>query len=377
MSTIWEIPLTDLKLTDEDVDAVLDCLRGGWLTMGPRTQAFEAAFSEYVGGSESVAVSSGTAALHLALQAVGVGPGDEVVVPALTFVADAAAVRYVGGVPVFCDIAGPHDFNLTVERVSEVLTPRTRAVVAVHLLGYAAPVHELRALCEERGLDLIEDVAQAIGARCGDASAGTVGRAGCFSFFSKKQLAVGEGGMVVSSDGDVAAKVRSLRSHAMTSVTWDRHRGHADSYDILDIGFNYRIDEARAALGLSRLARLPAALEARRDVVREYRRQFRDVPGVEVPFDDDAVDAASHFGFAILVRDPETRTALRAGLRERGVQTTWYPSLTSFSEYRDAPRAPLAEAVALRHCVLPLASDMPAAAVTRVVESVRDVLAAA
>jgi dTDP-4-amino-4,6-dideoxygalactose transaminase len=367
----WQVPLTDLKLSDEDVAAVLDCLRGGWLTMGPRTQAFEDALKCFVGSDHAVAVSSGTAALHLALLALGIGPGDEVVLPAFTFVADAAAVRAVGAEPVLCDIVGPGDFTLDLADVERLITPRTRAVIGVHFMGYPFRAHELRTLCDERGLVLVEDVAQAIGARCGDVQAGTVGHAGCFSFFSKKQLAVGEGGMVTTADDEVAAKVRSLRSHAMTSVTWDRHRGHADTYDVVDVGFNYRLDEARSALGLSRLERLQASIDDRRAVVRKLRAGLADVPGIEIPFDEDAVEASSHFAFAVLVADAETRTALRAGLRDRGVQTTWYPSLTSFTDYRDAPPAPRAEDVALRHCCLPLSPGFSDETIDYVVEAVR------
>src|SRR5262249_24356956 len=189
----------------------------------------------YVGSPFAVAVSSGTAALHLAIAAAGIGPGDEVIVPSFTFMADAAAVRYVGATPVFYDSCSPHYPNLDPADVAPRITPRRKAVIAVHLFGYPAAVETLRALCREHDVVLIEDVAQAVGARVdGGSRTGTVGELGCFSFFSKKQLCVGEGGMVTTSDEGFAARVRSLRSHAMTSGTWDRHRGHAESYDVVD-----------------------------------------------------------------------------------------------------------------------------------------------
>ena len=160
----WRVPLTDIAMPEQDVEAVLDCLRSGWLTMGPRTKAFEEALARYVGTPHAATVSSGTAALHLACRAAGLGPGDEVIVPAFTFVASASAPRYVGAEPVLCDVRSPYDFNLDIEDVARRITTRTRAVIAVHFCGYPADILALRKLCDEHGLILIEDCAQAIGA---------------------------------------------------------------------------------------------------------------------------------------------------------------------------------------------------------------------
>jgi dTDP-4-amino-4,6-dideoxygalactose transaminase len=244
------------------------------------------------------------------------------------------------------------------------------------MFGYPAAVENLRALCREHDLLLIEDVAQAVGARVdGGGQTGTVGDLGCFSFFSKKQLCVGEGGMVVTRDEGFAARVRSLRSHAMTSGTWDRHRGHAESYDVVDFGFNFRLDEARAALGLSRLPRLDDDIEKRRAHVRAYRRELADVPGLELPFDDAAVEAASHFAFVVLLEDRARRDAFREALAERGVQTTWYPALTSLSAYEHEGATPVAEDLAGRHCALPLSCTMSDETRREVVQAVKDGLA--
>jgi dTDP-4-amino-4,6-dideoxygalactose transaminase len=333
----WRVPLVEIAVTDEDVDAVLDCLRSGWLTMGPRTQAFEEALAERVGVKHAIACSSGTAALHLACVAAGVGPGDEVIVPALTFVASAHAPRCCGADVVLCDSASVLDAGVDVDAVEALMTPRTKAVVAVHMWGYPARVEALRELCGERGVVLIEDCAEAISARVeSGGQVGSIGDLGCFSFFSKKQLAVGEGGVVTTDDDDLAATVRSLRSHAMSSVTWERHRGHGLGYDVTDVGFNYRMDEPRAALGLSRLARLDADIEARRQVARAYRERLRDLDGIEVPYDDEDVERSSHFGFPVLAGSGDRRDALRTELQARGVQTTWYPAIQTLSEYRDA-----------------------------------------
>ena len=375
----WSVPLTDIAMPEGDVQAVMDCLESGWLTMGPRTQAFERALAEHVGTPHAVTVSSGTAALHLAYLAAGIGPGDEVIVPAVTFVASASAVRFTGAHPVLCDVGGGPNLNIDAADAAQRITTRTRAIVAVHFAGYPADVSALRALCDARGLLLIEDCAQAIGARV-DADGrqvGTVGELGAFSFFSKKQLCVGEGGMVTTADEEMAARVRLLRSHAMTSTTWDRHRGHDPAYDVVDIGFNYRMDEPRAALGLSRLQRLDQDIERRRTLVRAYRERLRDVPGLELTFDEHAVERSSHFAFIVLLKDRDARDELRAQLKADGIQTTWYPALHVFTDYRrtvkrgDLPRA--AE-VSDRHCALPLSASMDETAVETVVDSVRAAL---
>jgi dTDP-4-amino-4,6-dideoxygalactose transaminase len=371
----WRVHLTEVEVSEEDVRAVLDCLESGWLTMGPRTGAFEQALSDFTGAPNAIAVSSGTAALHLACLAAGLGPGDVVIVPAVTFVASASAIRHVGATPVLCDVLSPREFNIDPADVARRITPRTRAVIGVHFCGYAAEAEALRALCDEHGLTLIEDCAQAIGARLRDGrQVGTVGDLGAFSFFSKKQLCVGEGGMVTTAAEDLAGRVRLLRSHALTSTTWDRHRGHDPAYDVVDIGFNYRLDEPRAALGLSRLQRLAADLEARRGRVREYRERLCEVPGVELCFDDDAVDRASHFAFPVLLADRERRDRFREELKTAGVQSTWYPALHTFTDYSSfvpADGVPAASEASDRHCALPLSAPMSTEDLETVVAAVR------
>jgi dTDP-4-amino-4,6-dideoxygalactose transaminase len=376
----WTIPLTDVVMTDADLQAVAECLASGWLTMGPRTQAFERAVAEWTGTAHAVAVSSGTAALHLACAALKLGPGDEVIVPAWTFLANAHAPRYVGAQPVLADVVSPEAPNLDAADVARRITPRTRAVIAVHMCGYPADMPALRALCAERGLHLIEDAAQALGARIDPdgAAAGARGTIGCLSFFSKKQLCLGEGGMVLTGDEELARRVRLLRSHAMTSGTWDRHRGHEDSYDVVDIGFNFRLDEPRAALGLSRLRRLSADIEHRRAVVRTYRERLGGLDGVTLMWDEAAVGHGSHYTFPILFPSGETRARVRAAMTAEGIQTSRYPVLHELTEY--APLAPMgslprAEAAAHRHLTLPLSSHTTPEQVDRVVDAVHAALA--
>lgn len=371
----WSVPLATLSVPEEDVRAVLDCLESGWLTMGPRTQEFEDVLAARLGVTHAVAVSSGTAALHLTCLAAGLGPGDEMIVPGLTFIASASAAGYCGAEPVLCEIRGPHDMNIDVDDVRARIGERTRAVMAVHFCGYPAEVAALRTLCDQHDLVLIEDCAQAITTTLEDGRlAGTAGDAGCLSFFSTKQLCVGEGGAVITNDDEIAATVRSLRSHAMTSVTWDRHRGHAESYDVVDIGFNYRIDEPRAALGLSRLLRLDEEIEIRREVARAYRAALAGTPGVELVWSDEQVEQSSHFAFPVLLPDMTERDDFRTRLKAAGVQTTWYPPLSDFFTYRERYpdlSLPRAEEAAFRHCALPISAGMGEAQVETVIEAVR------
>lgn len=375
----WTIPMHDVDMHDADVAAVLDCLQQGWLTMGPRTKQLEADLAAWTASPHAIVVSSGTSALHLACRAAGVAPGDEVIVPALSFVGTAHAPRYCGAEPVLADVGSVTSPTVDPADVERRITPRTKAVIATHLMGYPADVVGLRALCDDHGLVLIEDATQAMGASAGAGGeqAGTVGHIGCFSFAADAQLCVGEGGMVTSADEDMAAKVRSLRSHAMTSGTWDRHRGHQDSYDIVDIGYNFRLDEPRAALALARLQRLEADIERRRAVARDYRRALGAVDGLELMWDEAGVARSSHFAFPVLLRDAAARDGLQAALDGRGIASSVLPTLHSLTEYRSASAPgslPTAESAAARHLALPLSPTLSAEAVGTVVAAVREAL---
>jgi dTDP-4-amino-4,6-dideoxygalactose transaminase len=365
------VPLFDVRLRDEDVEAVTETLRSGWLTMGPRTQDFEAAYAELLGVKHAIAVSSCTAALHLAYLAAGVGPGDEVIVPAITFVASAAAARYCGATPVLADVAGRHDLGVDPADVEARISERTKAVCAVHYGGYPAAVGPLRELCESRGIALIEDSAHHPGLS-------PTGLAGCYSFFSNKVLSCGEGGLLATDDDGVAEQVRSLRSHAMTSGTWDRHRGHSAGYDVVGLGFNYRMDEPRAALLTARLGGLADDIGARRRLVHRYRELLADVSGVSAPYGDEEVDMSSCYVMPVTVDEPELRDPLRAFmLEERRVQTSiLYPAIHEFTAYA-AGQGGLerSELIARSELTLPLYPHLGEGDQDRVLSAVRDGLA--
>jgi dTDP-4-amino-4,6-dideoxygalactose transaminase len=354
----WTVPLADVVVTDEDLDAVVATYRSGWLSMGPRTEEFEAAFSEYLGVRHAVAVSSGTAGLHLMCLAAGLGPGDEVIVPSLTFVASANAIRYAGATPVFVDIAGPLEPWLSSERCERALSPRTRAIMHVDYGGHAGELAALLALTERHGLTLLQDAAHAIGTRLEGRHVGSLGAASAFSFFSNKNLAIGEGGMVVTDDDALAERLRLLRSHGMTTLTWDRHRGHASDYDVVALGFNYRLDEPRAALGAVRLGRLDRENGHRKLIDARYREALSGLVRCAMP-PVEGIDSAYHL-FTIVLDDGASRSAFREHLTAAGVQTSvHYPAVHRFSIHSEgAPDLPGTDDYAAHTVTLPLFAHM-------------------
>ncbi len=368
----WQVPLADVVVPEQDIDVVADVYRSGWLSMGPRTAEFEQALADYTGARHAFAVANGTAALHMICLAAGLGPGDEVIAPSMTFVASVNAIAYTGAQPVFAEIGSLREPWLTAESVAAALTPRTRAVMVVAYGGHPGEIAALRALCEERGLLLLEDAAHAIGMRTGGRHLGTFGAAGAFSFFSNKNLAVGEGGAVVTDDDELAERLRLYRSHGMTTLTWDRHRGHASSYDVVALGFNYRIDEPRAALATARLARLDEENERRRGLDRRYRDALAGIDRVEP-----TAEPALHI-FTVVVDKDVDRDAVRQALADRGVQTSLhYPPVHHFSIYAEgAPEQPLTDAYGARAVTLPLFAGMTAAQQDLVLETLDEALRA-
>jgi dTDP-4-amino-4,6-dideoxygalactose transaminase len=332
------IPLFDLRMEDSDLAAVEAVLRSGALSAGPRVEAFERAFAEHLGSKHALAIANCSAALHLAYLAAGVGPGDEVIVPSVTFAATAAAAVYLGATPVFADSISVRDFGLHVDDVAAKITKRTRAVCAMHYAGYPAAVAELRAICDDSGIALIEDAAHAPDTVLPDGRmAGTAGVAGCFSFFSNKVLAVGEGGLLCTDDDAFAARVRAAR----------------------DGGLDYRFDEMRGALVHSRFARMHEDVERRRELTVRYRDLFKEVDGVIVPYTKEGVARSSCYVMPLLLEDAERRDAVRERMRsEHGVQTSLlYAAVHEFTAYRErfgVPSLPVAERISRSQVTVPL-----------------------
>ncbi|MBT5875206.1 MAG: DegT/DnrJ/EryC1/StrS aminotransferase family protein [Candidatus Latescibacteria bacterium] len=376
----WALRLSELEIGDEEIQSVVDVLESDWLTMGPRTEAFEVAFAQFLNVKHAIAVTNATAALHLAHHVHDIGPGDEVICPSLTFIATANSILYTGATPVFAEITSEKDFNLDPNDVERRITSRTKGIVVLHYAGYCAAMDRIKEIADRHGLYLIEDAAHAPGSELGGRKLGTIGDVGCFSFFSNKNMSTGEGGLVVTNSDQLADRIRRARSHSMTSFTWDRVRGHAHSYDVVDLGFNYRIDEIRSAIGFTQLGRLSKNNDRRKALMEKYLTELRQIDKIAVPFDPADGISACHICPLLLAQEID-RAAFMNGMKERGIQTSiHYPPVHLFSYYRDRfgfqeGMLPLTEMVTRREVTLPLYPGMHDEDVIRVVGALVDTLA--
>lgn len=382
---MWKIPLADIQLGPEEIAAVTEVLESGWLSQGPRVERLEAAFVEFLGVQHAIAVANGTAALHLACLALGLGPGDEVLCPALTFVATANAIGYTGAKPVFVDIGGPTDLNIAPANAAAKITSRTKAIMLVHYAGYPVDMAAFQELAASRGLALIEDCAHAPGAFYPSPASGhrvgSLGTVACFSFFSNKNMTTGEGGLVATNDDRLAAQIRAGRSHGMTTLTWDRHRGHSFSYDVVAPGYNYRLDEVRAALGLVQLQRLETNNARRRQLTQTYWDKLASIPDLQLPFRDAPLAASACHILPVLLPPGVDRQAVMTALKERGIQTSvHYPPIHCFTYYRNLYPAgfdhglPQTDDIAARELTLPLYPALRAEQVDSVVAAIQEVV---
>jgi dTDP-4-amino-4,6-dideoxygalactose transaminase len=337
--TSRRIPFFDARFDREEIEAVTRPLERGWLTMGEEVEALEEEIRRATGAGHAVAVANGTAALHLASAGLELGPGDEVVCPTLTFVASANAPRALGAHIRLCASVGPDDLGVDPAAIETAITERTRAIVVVHFAGFACDMEAIRAIAEPRGIPIIEDCAHAVFTRHRGRTLGLHGRVGCFSFYSNKNATCGEGGALITDDAELAESLRRLRSHGMTVPTLDRKRGRASSYDVVVPGFNYRIDEIRAALLRVQLGRLPERLERRRQIFRRYAAAFAGT-AVQLPFStgrhaDELPDTGVHILPVVLPAGTD-RAAVVEQLKKAGIQSSvHYPAIHGFSAYRD------------------------------------------
>jgi dTDP-4-amino-4,6-dideoxygalactose transaminase len=374
----WRVPLTEVRLPPEAIRAAAEALESGWLSSGPRVAEFEAAFANHAGCAFALATSSGTAAIQLAYAALGIRPGDEVVMPALTFVASANAAVLAGARPVFADVVGADDLTVDPDSVASRISRRTKAIVAMHYGGYpCSPA--LVDLAHRHGVALIEDAAHAIGAGSEVAGpCGSWGAFGCFSFYANKNMPLGEGGILTSDDPELAKGARLLRSHGMTSGTWERRLEGGAAYDVVVPGFNFRMDESRAALGMSLLPGVESDRRAREARSRRYRQLIQDIPGVEMPFANRPAGERAAYHLASVVLDPSVdRDAVAQAMAAQGVQTSvHYRPAHLFSAYREprAKRLPRTEDLSSRLLTLPLFPHLEDSQMDYVAQSLRGAL---
>ena len=373
MSTI---PVMRPLLGPEEAAAAAEAVESGWVAQGPRVARFEVEFAARMQAGHGVAVSSCTAALHLGLVLHGIGPGDEVVVPSLSFIATANAVRYTGAVPVFADV-DLETGNLTAKTVEAVCTPATRAVLVVHQAGVPADLDDLHALCDPLGLPILEDAACAAGSTYDGRPVGAESLLAAWSFHPRKLLTTGEGGMLTVEDENAAVRLRRLREHGMNISAADRHATGApvrESY--LETGFNYRLTDIQAAVGLVQLGRLDAVVARRRELASRYQAMLADVPGL-LMVGDPAWGTTNYQSFWVLLPDdfPVTRNRLLELMHTAGISCRAGIMAAHLQPaYADHPHddLPVTEQVTHQSLILPLFHDLTEAQQDRVIAVVHE-----
>ena len=331
----YKIPLFKLNYDEAEEQAALDTVRSRWVSSGPKCAKLEEKFSSMLGARYALATCNCTAALHMAMICAGIGPGDEVIVPSLSFVATANVVRYVGATPVFVDIRSLSDPTIDPEMVEKKVTDRTKAIIVMHYGGFACDMDMIMDIAARHGLKVIEDACHGPMGEYHGKKLGTIGNIGCFSFFSNKNISTGEGGVFITNDEKIYEKAKLIRSHGMTTMSYERSKGHSTSYDVVELGYNYRMDDIRASIAVVQLDKLEADIEKRQVVRKSYIEKLRDCERVIIPFED-YTDKSSSYVFPIVIKDvdSEKRDEIRAELDRRGIQTSiHYPAIHRFEIY--------------------------------------------
>jgi perosamine synthetase len=356
-----KIPLSAPDITEAEIEAVVAVLRTPRLSLGPVTEQFESAVAEYVSLPHAVAVNSGTAGLHLCIRALGIGEGDEVIVPSFTFIAAANAIRYERATPVFADI-DPYTLNINPQKIEEAITPRTRAILAVHTFGIPAEMTAILEIAGRHGLLVIEDACEAIGAEYRGRRVGSLGNAGVFAFYPNKQITTGEGGVVVTRDEELARRIRALRNQGRyESDDWFQHT---------ELGYNYRISEINCALGLAQMSRLEEILQKRAAVATAYHRRLSAYPELSLPPLEVATGRISWFVYVVRLKAHLERDAIMRELAAAGIASGRYFApihlQPSYAAWRHSAGLAVTEAEAARTLALPFFNNIEADAIDHV-----------
>lgn len=353
---MYNIPLFDLNYDEREIKAVTEVIKSKWVSSGPQCMELEKLFCDFLGVKYAYATSNCTSALHLAVKVAGITEGDEVIVPSLTFVATANAVKYEGATPVFCDITGVDDLTMSPVHMRELLTPRTKAVIVMHYAGFSCDMEAIMRFARENNLLVIEDACHGPLSEYKGKKLGAIGDVGCFSFFSNKNLSTGEGGMIVTDHDNLAGRIKLLRSHGMTAMSYDRAKGHAVSYDVKELGYNYRMDDIRAALGIEQFKKLPEDLEKRKVIRDQYITRLDSCGKIIIPFCANS-EYVSNYIFPIVLKDScvEERDSVREKLQREGVQTSvHYPAVHRFQIYREEKEVTLPNTEYVTDCEITL-----------------------
>ena len=371
------IPYGRQAIDESDIEAVIEALRSDWLTTGPRVNDFEDAMAAFTGTSHGVAVNSGTAALHCAMQAIGIRSGDEVIVPAMTFVATANCVCYQGGTPIIADVCSD-SLLIDPEDVKRRITPRTKAIIAVDYAGQPADWDALRVIADEHDLVLVADGCHALGATDKGRSVGTLADMTTFSFHPVKHITTCEGGMIVTSNSEWTESMRRFRNHGMTTDGRQREEGRGWQYDVPGPGYNYRLSDIQCALGSSQLKRLPEWLAHRRSAARKYSKLLGDLAGIDMLHVRSEIEHAWHL---LVVSIEESvhgvdRDTMFHELRKLGIgANVHYTPLTKLTRFSSSDgECPVAELMGEKILTLPLHQQVTEEQIEYVVDSIRNIL---
>lgn len=333
----YKIPLFDLNFDEKEAQAVADAIKDNWISTGPRCTAFENRFATMLNVNHAIALANCTVSLHLAFKLIDVKPDDEVICPSLTFAATVNAIRYVDATPVFADVTSYELPVIDPEDIRRKITAKTTAIIVMHYGGFACDMDSIMSIANEFGLKVVEDACHGPLSVYKGQKLGTIGDVGCFSFFSNKNISTGEGGMLVTNNSKFNDRARLLRSHGMTTMSYERSKGHSTTYDVVELGYNYRMDDIHAAIGLVQLDKIEADLEMREEVRKVYIEHLKGIEGIIIPFLNYS-EFSSNYIFTVVLKNSDIikRDEVRNKLAEAGVQTSLhYPGVHNFSFYKD------------------------------------------
>jgi dTDP-4-amino-4,6-dideoxygalactose transaminase len=373
----FKIPLFELNFDGDEENAVLETLRSKWISTGPKSVEFENLFAKAINIKYAVSLSNCTTALHLALKLIDIKPGDEVICPSLTFVATVNSIMYMNAKPVFADIRNYEDLTIDPVDIESKITSRTKAIIVMHYGGFACNMKSIMAIAKKYNLKVVEDACHGPLSEYEGKKLGTIGDIGCFSFFSNKNISTGEGGMLVTKSPDYYERTKLLRSHGMTSLSYERSLGHSTGYDVIELGYNYRMDDIRSAIGIVQLNKLEKDLIKRAEVRKMYIEELCSVDELIIPFNH-YNELSSNYIFTIIVKDSTStrRDQIRNKLAETGIQTSvHYPAVHRFSIYKDSYiDLPITEYVANNIITLPMYSGLSAESVRYISNSLKQAL---
>lgn len=373
----YKIPLFKLNYGKEELDAVTATIKSEWLSMGPRCAELEEAFANALGAKKAVSMATCTASLHTAAMLCEFGAGDEVICPSLTFAATVNCIRYVGATPVFCDITGLDNLNINPVEIEKHISEKTKGIIVVHIAGFPCDMDAIMRIAQKYNLRVIEDACHGPLSEYHGKKLGTIGDVSSFSFFSNKNISTGEGGMLVTNNEAFAERAKLLRSHGMTTMSYERAKGHATSYDIVELGYNYRLDDIHASLALAQLKKLKADLEKRVFIRAEYCNQLKSIPQVAVPFADNT-EFVSNYIMPIVLRDStkEKRDAIRKHLASAGIETSvHYPPIHKFAIYKNYPaHLPITEYVCDNEITLPMYASLTSDEILFIVTTLKEAI---